>query len=358
MIQQPVPPQPSAGEEELNRLYLQRLGDYDRRAVHLKQWYRFVWMLASVSTWLSLLLAIICLTRPGADLLNWVTLSVLIPCLGGLAFLSTVVQTFFGLQSRWLRYRTATERLRGACMLYRARLAPFDGPDAVQRFYDEMNDLERVLRGDMGQRFTDRFRWRYYLNLVAMPPELCRPLPHTPDLGVAPRLGDPSGLPVHEHGEQLFLAGRLQSQRQWHLRKARLYFLGYLVFQCTIMAISLFSGFIGLVYGRAFALVAITTAFNLMLLALRDFLDFGPLFHRYVRLAGNLGEIELEFRAPGPLSPSHSGVLPPVVPPKPPEPVPAPSAKRDPTQEKLRQLVQNTEEALSSDFQRWYASRR
>jgi len=352
--------QSSAGEEELNRLYLQRLTDYDRRAIYLKNWYRFVWLMASLSTWINLLLAIICLARPGSDLLHWLTLYVLIPSLGGLAFLSTMVQTFFGLQSRWLRYRTATERLRGACMLYRAHLRPFDGADAVQRFLDELNDLEGVLRSDTGKRFTDRFPWRYYLHLAALPPELCRPLSHTPDLGVGPRLGDPCELPLHEQGEQLFLVGRLQYQRQWHLRKARLYFVGYLIFQGTIMTISLFSGFIGLVHGRAFPLVAITTAFNLMLLALRDFLDYGPLFYRYVRLAGNLGEIELEFRGPGPMPPLSSTVLPPLMPPGSPNnpPPSAASVTRDPTQEKLRQLVQCAEEALSSDFQRWYASRR
>lgn len=358
MTRQQGSAQHTAGEAELNRLYLQRLSEYDRRAIHLKHWYRFVWLLASLSTWFNLLLAIIGLSRHEADLFNWLALYVMIPCLGGLAFLATIVQTFFGLQSRWLRYRMATERLRGACMLYRARLQPFEGADAVQRFYDELNDLERVLRGDTGQRFTDRFRWHYYLNLVALPPARSGELAHTPDLGVGPRLGDPScGLPVQDHGEQLFLNGRLQYQRQWHLGKARLYFVGYLIFQGTIMAISLFSGLIGLVHGRAFALVAISTAFNLMLLALRDFMDFGPLFHRYVRLAGNLGEIEQEFRAPGPMTPPPSSLLPPLTPrhigPPPPK-----SDKRDPNQEKLSQLVQNTEEALSSDFQRWYASRR
>jgi hypothetical protein len=85
--------------------------------------------------------------------------------------------------------------------------------------------------------------------------------------------------------------------------------------------------------GRTFWLIAGATAGTLMLFALRDFLDYGPLFQRYVEVAGNLQEIDEAYA-------KHQ--------------VPFHQSE---TAERLRRLVEYVEQTLSSEFQYWYASR-
>ena len=85
---------------------------------------------------------------------------------------------------------------------------------------------------------------------------------------------------------------------------------------------------------RIFWVVAVTTTVSLGLIALRDFLDWGPLFARYLQTAGNLKEIEDAYLNGKP-----------------------PFDQADEA-ERRRRLVEQVEQTLSSEFQYWYVTRR
>jgi cytochrome c biogenesis protein CcdA len=312
----------------LNNDYLRDLQRYDGAAVRIKKQYLAVWGFATLLTWFTLLLAIAAMALPQYPDFTRIVLSLFVPLFGTLVFLATAVQTLFGLQGRWLKYRGAVERLRETCMLYRARLQPFHGPDADAVLRHKMEDVKAIAETGLGRQFADRFRWRYFLALFRLPPELQRPLPHTPDEGVTPRLDDDPN-----RGEVLVLEGRLRNQSRWHLNKARTFFRRYLYFQGGIAAVAAFNALWAAFFGKAPWLIAGTTAASLMLVALQDFLGHGPLFQRYVKVAGNLQEIEEAYRRRE-----------------------TPFQEDDPG-ERLRRLVERTEQTLSSEFQYWYASR-
>jgi hypothetical protein len=306
----------------LNQRYLDRLRHFDRAAVRRKRAYQAVWMVIIVLTWLTLLLAIAGLAFPEQEWFRRVVLQWLIPAAGSAVTVLTVLQTTLGLRGRWLRYRAAAERLRRACMLYRAGVPPFAGAGAADELARHIEEVGVVADRGKGKEFHERFEWNYFFDLLALPPELRNSYPHTPDEGLAPGLDD-----------RAVLDGRLQHQRQWYVRKSRQNLLRFLGFQFAILAISLFNTLYVFFFGRAFVLVAVTTTVSLGLIACRDFLDCGMLFVRYLQAAGNLKEIEQAFHRREP--PFREGDGP----------------------ERLRRLVEQVEQTIASEFQFWYATR-
>lgn len=314
-----------AGPPSLNAQYLECLRRYDRGAVRRKRWYVLVWMTITVTTWLTLLLAVLGM-RPGHQqwLPDW-PINAFLSVSGSVVTALTVLQTVLGLQARWLAYRGAAERLRRTCMLYRAGLPPFDGPGADLAFEQALRDISSIADARKGRPFQGRFAWSYVWDLLRTPPELAAGLACTPDEGIVPR-------PLTRDEE--VLGGRLRHQRRWYLGKARRYFRRYLLLQAALVGLSAYNVGHVLVHGREYWLVAVIQTVSLGLIACRDFLDWGPLFVRYLQTAGNLKEMEEAFLA---------GRVP---------------FDQGDEAERRRQLVDQVEQTLSSEFQYWSVTRR
>ena len=315
-----TPPSPTP----LNDLYRSYLEKYDTGAVRRKRGYLVLWMVITVTTWLTLLLAIAGMaTGHQAWLPDWV-INRFLSVSGSIVTGLTVVQTVLGLQARWLAYRGAAERLRRTCMLYRAGLPPFDAADADTVFEQAIRDISSIADTHKGRRFQGRFEWSYVWDLLRTPPELGRDLPSTPDEGVLPRpLADAD-----------VLDGRLRNQRRWYVRKSRRYFRLYILLQATLVGLSAYNVGHILLYGRELWLVAGIMTVSLGLIACRDFLDWGPLFIRYLVTAGNLKEMEEAYLA---------GRVP---------------FDQGDEAERRRRLVEQVEQTLSSEFQSWSITRR
>src|SRR5215831_21060283 len=115
-----------ASPTPLNDLYRSYLARYDAGAVQRKRGYLVLWMVITLTTWLTLLLAIAGMAAGHqAWLPDWV-INRFLSVSGSVVVALTVLQTVLGLQARWLAYRGAAERLRRTCMLFRAGLPPFD----------------------------------------------------------------------------------------------------------------------------------------------------------------------------------------------------------------------------------------
>jgi hypothetical protein len=125
----------------------------------------------------------------------------------------------------------------------------------------------------------------------------------------------------------------LRGQWEWHRRKAKRYLYGYVIFQIAVIAISFVNWRVRWSHGPQFEWVAIFTATSLMIQAMRDFLDLGPLMQRYLRLAEHLENIDGKYH----------------------QELQAAGDKPDPA--RLRRLTQETEEVLAFEFQNWYARR-
>jgi hypothetical protein len=315
--------------ESLQQFYQKRLDKFDRRAGRFKLWHQWLGMSAAVFTWATLLVAIIGLVLPDEPDVSAFLLYGLIPFFGILVTLATVVHTVLGAQGRWLRYRAGAERLREACMLFKAGLPPFDSDKADWEFQEKIHDISDVALNKKGRQFSDRFSWWYYLRLVHLPAELRGDLPHTPDQDVFPRFGGDFA-----QDEKAALDGRLRQQRKWHIKKARGYCRCFLLFQAVIAGIAAVNSVYPYIWGRAFEVVAMTSTVSLMVAGFRDFLGFSSLFQRYIKVAGNLGEIESAYV-------NREGLFGPEL----------------TEYERLRRLVEYTEQTLSSEFQYWYASR-
>jgi hypothetical protein len=309
----------------LNDRYRHYLHRYDRGAVSRKRWYQLVWLTVAILTWLTLLVAIL---GTEFEYMPWFDRPIVdhtISVFGAILVVLIVAQTTLGLQGRWLSYRAAAERLRRACMAYRAGLPPFDRPDAAAELERTMADIAAIADTQRGRPFYERFSWAYIWDLLVIPPDVRQPFPSTPDEGLA--LG-----PIGKDGE--VLDGRLRNQRRWYVRKSRRYFRLYLLFQLAIISCSVANVLHVLLFHRVFWVVAVTTTLSLGLIALRDFLDFGPLFLRYLQTAGNLKEMEDAYlNGKAPFDVKDDG-------------------------ERRRRLVEQVEQTLSSEFQYWYVTRR
>lgn len=315
---------------------------YDLHAQRYKVGFRVLSLTASVSTWLSLVLVVLAgLTFPDNIMLHDTVLHILIPILSTLVFLASGGLAIYDLQGRWKEARRAAERLRSDACLYRARLAPY-ADDRRDSIFERL--LERTAgRADLrrGEAFFDLRHWRHYLSWLWPTPHPDPDPPHTPDQADALV---PAGDDVSE--ERAVLDGRLYNQQRWLRRRSRSFALRLLLgFQLPVLAISAFNMIYTLWHGRTLWIVGLTTALTLMLFAVRDQLDYGPLFSRYVRVHGNLEDLRRAYLvATGRLS---AAALPSYVDHN-------PFANLD-EQARLRLLVYLTERVLSAEYESWYA---
>jgi hypothetical protein len=308
----------------LNGLYRSSLATYDRGAVWRKPFYLALWAVITATTWLTLLLAIVGLaTDHQTWLADWVIKDFLAVS-GSVIALLTVLQTVLGLRGRWLAYRGAAEELRRTYMLYRAGLRPFDVPNPDPVFTRTIHDIRSI--ADTPKDWCSQLRlwWSYFQDLWRLPPELRGSLPSTPDQDIQPR-------PLTDED---VLNGRLRNQRRWYVRKARRYVCLFLLLQTTLILLSGCNVVYVLLYGRQLWLVAAVMTVSLGLIACRDFLDWGPLFIRYLVTARNLKELDEAYRARR-------------------RPFDHPDEA-----ERRRRLVDRVEQTLSSEFQAWSVTRR
>ncbi len=219
-------------------------------------------------------------------ILEWV-----IPFLGILVTLGTILQFALRLQIKWTSYRHAAEHLKSACMKYRAGLL------GETEFRELMNNI-----GKWAGRGKE-IKGSYLSALFGLPADLQEQFPDIAGEGLSPRFGEP------DPDGKVFdiatvIAGRLQHQRQWMIRKMKKYRLAYVVFQLAIIGISLGNAWYMWTFGRNFTWVAMTTALSLAIIACRGFLDLDRLILQYLDTASGLEAIKKEHEGADPKDPA------------------------------------------------------
>ncbi len=313
---------------------------YDLRAQRCKLSFRILSLSASVSTWLSLVFVVLAgLTFPDNAALHDLVLHYLIPVLSTIVLLASSVLAVCDLQGRWKEARRAAERLRSDACLYRARLPPYADDKRDQVFERLLERAAGRAEQRQGELYLDLRHWRHYLTWARPTPHDDSDPPHTPDQpdALVPAVD-------FQTEERALLDGRLYNQQRWLRRRSQTFALRLLLgFQLPVLAISAFNMLYTLSHGRTLWIVGLTTALTLMLFALRDQLDYGPLFARYVRVHGNLDDLRRAYLV---AAGRPSVTLPPYVDHN-------PFAALDETA-RLRLLVQLTERVLSAESESWY----
>jgi hypothetical protein len=308
----------------LSERYRQECALLDRGAIRWKRIRQWLWTTIALLTLSSLLLAVYGLKvgdqAPGYNaVLDW-----LLPLFNGTVTLLTAVQLLCGAKGKWLGRRAAVQTLWKHCMYYRARMAPYCGPDADAVFRHQLADTaERAAT----RKTSPLAGWlRRAWNAAAEQLELPRPLPdglaHTPIEGLKPGFVGPDG----DGG--IYVRGRLRSQQQWYLVKARMNRNRYVLLQFAIMGLTTTNLVCLLTVGRQFWMIG-TTVTVLVLVAWRGFLDCYALWFQYRFAAERLGQIEAAFRDHRP---------------------PFDAVDED---ERIRQLVVRVEDELFREFEAW-----
>jgi hypothetical protein len=209
-------------------------------------------------------------------------------------------------------------------MYYRARVAPYSGPDADAVFEREMTETveEAATRKTSPAGGWLRRVWNTAVEQLRLP----RPLPedpsHAPIEGLKPSF-------VGTEGDQsTYVRGRLRSQLRWYLVKARLNRNCYVLLQFAIMGLTMTNLVCLLIMGRQFWMIGTTIAV-LVLVAWRGFLDCYSLWFQYRFAAERLGQIEAAFHDRRP---------------------PFDAADED---ERTRRLVVQVEDELFREFEAW-----
>jgi hypothetical protein len=320
--------------EGLDRRFKDMLVQFDRGAVQRKRRYQALWMSITFLTFFNMILAALSehfahepwFHNPEESLSYKTLANIAFTGIGLTIIALTVVQTTAGLQGRWLAYRGAAERLRRICMLFRARLPPFDGPDPHRVMKEMLDEIERVAQKKDTDELRTRFSWRHAWTLWNMTDEQAVSSPSTPDRGLVDG-------PLR-HSDEV-LDGRLHNQRRWYVRKARRYFRDYLLMQGGIVACSAFNAIHVFILGeRQFWMIVVSSIISLGLIAVRDFLDWGPLFVRYLQTADSLKAIEDKYNEKK-----------------------TPFDQPD-DQARLKKLAEQVEMTLASEFQYWIYTRR
>jgi hypothetical protein len=318
---------PSDDLQTLDALYRLKLAEFDSGAVRRKWRYQAMWMAITCLTFANMFIAALSehFSREQWFIDSPKTfVNIGFTAIGLLIITMTIIQTTSGLQGRWLSYRSAAERLRRYCMLFRAKLPPFDGPDAQAILDSQIEEISKVAhRQDSGEA-QGRFSWKYAADLREMKDDSTYTT-STPDGGLLDG-------PLRDDSE--VIDGRLRNQRRWYVAKAKRYFRDYLLMQLAIVGCSVFNVLHVLVFGeRLFWLIVISSILSLGVIAFRDFLDYGPLFVRYLQTARNLNTIEEAYAQRHP-------------------PFDIPENQR------LTKLAEQVEQTLASEFQYWIYTRR
>lgn len=300
---------------------------YDRAAIRFKWFYRVASVAAHLCTWLTLLSVLFALAQPAGSPVPHVVLHVITPIFGSLGIVATLV-LWIDLQGRWKFYRFAAESLRGESMRFRAGLSDYGKPGAADVLGQTLGRIAARADSRRGEPLLDLWRRAFYWDLAWLPFHLREKLSHAPD-GAQPLRRTTE----FAKEERAVLHGRLDSQERWHLLRARQFFRRWLFgFQLPILLIHAGNIYLGVFVDRFLWAVGFSTSLSLMLYAMRDLLDYGPLFGRYLRVAGNLRDVRAAYLAR--VEPFNV----------------ADDAER------LRLLAQYVERILAIESEYWYAS--
>jgi hypothetical protein len=274
-------------DSALARGFHERLREYGKKAIAYKFWFQASWFLITLSVWATLLLAIVGLAWPdmgwlGTALLEWV-----IPFLGILVTLGTILQFLLRLQTKWTSYRHAAEHLKSAFMKHRAGLL------TVDQFRNVMEQIKQW--AGQGKKIQGSYLYSFF----GLPLDLRHEFPDIADVGPSNSTGG-SDSAAKPFNIPTVIAGRLQNQRQWMIRKMKKNRLVYIAFQLAIIMISLGNAWYVWTFGRQFGWVAGTTALSLAIIACRDFLDLDRLILQYLDTAYGLAAIKQEFEGVDP----------------------------------------------------------
>jgi hypothetical protein len=262
----------------------------DRGAIRWKRIHQWIWTIVALLTLSSLLLAVWGLkfgdqARGYNAVLDW-----LLPSCNGTITLLTAVQLMCGAKGKWLGHRAAVQTLWKHCMYYRARVAPYSGPDADVVFERQMTETA----GEAATRMTSpaagwlKRIWNAAVEQLRLPQPLPEDSSHAPIEGLKPSFVGPEG------DQSIYVRGRLRSQLQWYLLKARLNRNRYVLLQFAIMGLTT-ANLIGLlIVGRQFWMIG-STVTVLVLVAWRGFLDCYSLWFQYRFAAERLEQIEAAF---------------------------------------------------------------
>jgi len=268
----------------LNENFRKHLTHYEHLARRWKQRHQWSWMSNTILTWLSLLIVVAGLALDRREFADMV-LYRLLPVFSFFGMSLTAFQLLVAPQRRWLSYRDAVQRLWNLAMFHRARLFPFHDPRDFTQVGQKLKEIVQPLEA------RSQTSWRSWARQLL---DDYRPL-QVP-AGRYPNLAD-EGLWPNLSGCEAYLNGRLRAQKHWYLSKARKYQTCYFALLATIGLIYLFNFVWCLTAGKAFWVIAGTTAVNLMLFAVLDFLNYGPLWNQYRQTAGELQAIENDFLA-------------------------------------------------------------
>lgn len=292
--------------------FAETIREYGKKAVTYKRLYQASWYSATLSVWVMLLLAIAGLAWPDIGWFGTVVLEWVIPFLGFWITLGTVLQFILGLQTKWTSYRHATEHLKSAGMKYRAGMLS----------EHELRDLIDKIKQWAGR--GKKIQGSYFFSFFGLPPDLQHKFPDIADKGLFIVAGT-TDTQARTFNIPAVIAGRLQNQRQWMIRKMKKNRQVYIAFQLAIIFISLGNAWYVWMFGRQFGWVAGTTALCLAIIACRDFLGLDRLILQYLDTASGLDAIKREFEGVDPND-----------------------------QARLRDLVQRVEYLLEHEAEAWY----
>jgi len=273
---------------ELQTRYLDMLKKYDSAAMRCKQNRIIIWAFGLFCTWLPLMLAVAGLAKwlPG----DWdpAVLHYVIPGVHTLAGILIVVQIIGTHRARWLQFRSAAERLRSEAMRFRTNSEPYHGTEDEKRFSQFLDDLqaetENPQKWSIGSLWNTR--WRAALRMIPLPSASS-----PPDEGLEPR--------VNELDRELAIAivrDRVNNQIAWHLRKAGYYYRRYLGWQVVLLSSYAVSMIRVMMVGHAYEVVLLGSV-GLIVNAIRDFMEYGPLSWRYAQLAESLLATQARFES-------------------------------------------------------------
>lgn len=329
------PQGPTKEAQQLDFEYRLWLNKYNKRATFHKGAHRLFSFFTIFAAWLILFLSVLalCCGGFGPAMDAWIRYT-FIPWVSVASAIIIGLQILiYNPQQLWLEARSAAERMCEVCMLYRAKVPPFDGSkrSPERELKGALDEIYALADGRKKGYLSERCPIGYFTDLIfGSHPELDQEMDSTPYQGILPRI---------EKGKDtvnamIVLNGRLQDQRKWHRNKARLYLVWWLVILIAVFVIhSLNAIWAWVIRDHVFQACALASTFSLALYNIRDSLGLGLLTYRYTKTVGNLTEIEKRYV--GGLD-AYSGL--------------------DPYQ-RAQRLAEDVEMLLAREFQFWYASR-
>ncbi len=273
-----------SNNEHAREKFLDLLRRFDALASSAKKCHQIFWVTVWALVWVMLIVSILGMAFPQFETIREVpvhdiVLQYVIPIMGIIVTVLTVVQIFFRFSVKWTSYRSAAEQMSSACMTYRAELPPFDDPtDALLKLGERIESIEK--RAGQGKEF----QWSYLLYALRIPADVPDKTMSAPHDGIATRISDQTSVQF----ESSVIDGRLMNQRRYYAVAASRYLRRFVGCQAII---ALMSG-INVAYtsfvGRDFAVVALVTTVSLAVIAWRDAADYLERAFHFLRTADEL----------------------------------------------------------------------